>query len=319
MRGTGGRQQAAGTAVSGSPAEPRTPIWNPTRNPPAIRRTPLARPAPPPPQAPFRGFDRDLDFDSPRPARRSRRVLTVCAAYLLLAAAVVFLGSLLRNDDSDRGDRIVVPTPVAAAPPVVTWHAPPLPVRRAAGTSGSFEYVGGAGPTLGSAGPIHRFHLAVEKPAAPTVAADFAAEVDRTLGDRRSWIAGRRFRFQRVPQAERAEFTIFLASARTSERMCRAGGLETGAYTSCRLPQKVIINDDRWEGAVRGYGAPLDTYRAYAINHEVGHQLGHGHEACPGKGRRAPVMMQQTLGLKGCLANSWPYLNGKRYAGPPTR
>jgi hypothetical protein len=147
--------------------------------------------------------------------------------------------------------------------------------------------------------------------------AGFAAEIDRTLGDRRSWIAARRFRLQRVPISAHADFTIFLASARTSERMCRTGGLETGAYTSCRLPERVIINDDRWRGSVRGYGAPVSSYRQYVINHEVGHQLGHGHEACPGKGRPAPVMMQQTYGLKGCTANSWPYPKGRRYAGPP--
>ena len=196
---------------------------------------------------------------------------------------------------------LTVPRPTAAAPRPAT---------------GLLAFAPTAGPVLGTAGTLRRFHVAVEEGQGQK-ADEFAAGIDRILGDPRSWIASDQVRLQRVPPSADAEFTILLASARTSERLCRTGGLRTGGYTSCRLSGQVIINLDRWQQAVPDYGAPLATYQAYAINHEVGHQLGRGHEACPGVGEPAPVMQQQTYGLKGCLPNPWPYLDGNRYTGPP--
>ena len=81
----------------------------------------------------------------------------------------------------------------------------------------------------------------------------------------------------------------------------------------------MILNLDRWYLSVPDYvnaKVPLDTYRTYMINHESGHQLGHGHELCSGHGRPAPVMQQQTLGLHGCVANPGPTWTG---AGTPGR
>jgi hypothetical protein len=250
----------------------------------------------------------------------------------LLVSGVVLLVSQLTGPTSPGRDTVApAPTPTGAAI-VPTAAASPAgtaasvqPTTPAATTKAAvpaalrdngFDYATDTGPVLGSAGTLRRFKVAVEQGTGQR-ASEFAAAIDRTLGDPRSWIASEQLRLQRVPRAAGAEFTVFLASAATSQQMCARGGLQTAGYTSCRLASQVIINLDRWEKAIANYGAPLATYQAYSINHEVGHQLGHGHEACPGAGKLAPVMQQQTYGLKGCTANAWPYADGARYAGNP--
>ena len=59
------------------------------------------------------------------------------------------------------------------------------------------------------------------------------------------------------------------------------------------------------------YDGALDEYRRYLVNHEVGHFLGKGHvqPASCSATTRAPVMMQQTFGLRGCAINGWPALD----------
>ncbi|MGI5211899.1 DUF3152 domain-containing protein [Plantactinospora sp. CA-290183] len=180
---------------------------------------------------------------------------------------------------------------------------------------GTFGYAGG-GPVLGAGGSLRRYRVAVEQGMGQDVGA-FAAAVDAILGDPRGWTAGKRHRFQRVAKSTKAEFTVFLATPGTSEKMCATGGLHTERFNSCRLPGQVIVNVGRWLAGVPDYGAPLEVYQAYAVNHEVGHELGQGHQGCPRPGAPAPVMQQQTYGLKGCAPNGWPYVDGKSYAGPP--
>jgi hypothetical protein len=129
------------------------------------------------------------------------------------------------------------------------------------------------------------------------------AEIDRILGDARSWVGDGRAGFRRIPRGW--DFRIYIASPDTVDTICAP--LDTGGYLSCRNGSTIALNVNRWRSATDWWPAPLEVYRQYLINHEVGHLLGNGHVSCPGSGRQAPVMMQQTKGLDGCVANGWVY------------
>ncbi|WP_091079533.1 DUF3152 domain-containing protein [Micromonospora nigra] len=245
------------------------------------------------------------DLTGPSPVRSVRRQVAALGAVLLLAVVVTTLP--LRSSG-----RVAERAPTGS---VRSVSAPPVPTHPSAG-AGTFAFADGGSPTYGRAGPLWRYAVAVEHGSGQDPA-DFAAAVDATLADGRSWVGSGGLRVRRVADAADADFVVHLATSRTSAQMCATGGLHTEGYTSCRLPGTVIVNLDRWMTAVPGYGAPLAVYRAYVVNHEVGHEFGEGHEACPGPGRPAPVMQQQTYGLAGCVANPWPYPDGARYAGPP--
>ena len=173
--------------------------------------------------------------------------------------------------------------------------------------AGGVTVVDGTSEVYGS-GPLQRFVVEVED-GIEVDGAEFAAAVEATLGDPRSWGNGGRMSFQRVGAAEAAasqyDFKVTLVSPGSMETYCP--GVGTGGYTSCRYGERAVINLARWATAVPDYQGDVATYRQYVVNHEVGHALGNGHESCPGAGQLAPVMQQQTLGLKGCTRNAWPY------------
>jgi hypothetical protein len=177
-------------------------------------------------------------------------------------------------------------------------------VERGAGT---VSIVDGGSEVYGT-GPLRRFVVEVED-GIDVDGAGFAEAVEETLGDPRSWGGGGRMSFQRVGAEAAAageyEFRVSLVSPGSMETYCP--GVGTGGYTSCRYGERAVINLARWATAVPDYEGDVATYREYVVNHEVGHALGNGHEDCPGAGQLAPVMQQQTLGLRGCAKNAWPY------------
>lgn len=129
-------------------------------------------------------------------------------------------------------------------------------------------------------------------------------EIARILSDPRGWQAEGRVRFVPVTP-DRAQVRFVIASPSRVDQMCRP--LRTLGYLSCRQGRYIVMNAARWQGAMPHWHAGLPEYRAYLVNHEMGHALGHGHAGCGGAGRLAPVMMQQTKSLRGCQGNGWPF------------
>jgi hypothetical protein len=274
---------------------------------------------------------------SRRTAARRRRSAIVVLAFLGAAAVAVGVAvqrpsvgaEVLVSDGTVERSPVPSDSPPASPSPSLEPATPPpvlaLPGPVPAQGRGSFAYDSRPGPLLGRAGTVRRFRVAVEDGSGQDVQA-FGDAVQRALTGPGSWVDGGSLRLRRVAPGSRYDFTVYLATRVTAGRLCGNGGVDIRKggvpYTSCRVSGKVVINLDRWQTSVPhlvAAGLPLETYRLYVINHEVGHQLGHHHEACPAAGQPAPVMQQQTLALGGCRANPWPYLNGRRYTGPPVR
>lgn len=149
-----------------------------------------------------------------------------------------------------------------------------------------------------------RYLVQVER-GLPFDAGAFAAEVHRILNDPRGWGHGRRLRFMRTDR-EPVRVRVALSSPDLTDRLCLPRN--TGGELSCWDGPRSVINARRWGTGARTYGRDIASYREYVINHEVGHQLyGAAHASCPGRGRPAPVMVQQTKSLQGCRPNPWPF------------
>lgn len=157
----------------------------------------------------------------------------------------------------------------------------------------------------GTGGPGRPVRFSVEVQAATGLDPEAVGrEIAAILRDPRGWQAEQRVRF--VPAApEAAQIRFVLASPARVDRMCLP--LRTLGYLSCRQGRFVVMNAARWHGAMPHWDGALHDYRAYLVNHETGHALGHRHRACPSFGALAPVMMQQTKSLRGCRGNGWPF------------
>lgn len=192
------------------------------------------------------------------------------------------------------------PSPAPSARPASAPTPAPTPV--VAQGDGVLRTVPG-GAAVSGAGRDMSYRVEVED-GLGVDGPSFAREVDRILADPRSWGGSGRWALRRVAGGE-AAFRVVLASPATTDRLCAP--LRTRGRYSCRNGEFVVLNAARWLTGAESYAGLLPRYREYLVNHEVGHALGQGHAPCPGPGKPAPVMLQQSESLDGCTRNPWPY------------
>jgi hypothetical protein len=135
--------------------------------------------------------------------------------------------------------------------------------------------------------------------------------IEQVLVDPRGW-KGYGYEMRRTSDPVEANIFVALVGDATIEKEF---GATFKGFNVCKLtsPAIVALNRDNWNTppATFAAGDPdrVAMYRAYAVNHEVGHALGLEKHAAPRTGEPCDVMVQQTRGTAPhgmCSANPWP-------------
>ena len=134
---------------------------------------------------------------------------------------------------------------------------------------------------------------------------DFRAKVKETLNDPRGWT---RLGLKFIETTDdQSDLDIILADPNLLDPIENCG-----YELSCTTwHNQIYLNDARWLGGTQTSQENNFSERDYqhmVLNHEMGHWLGHYEHTgnCP-NGGPAPIMLQQSTGLRGCDSmNAWP-------------
>jgi hypothetical protein len=191
--------------------------------------------------------------------------------------------------------------------------------------AGTFTVAPGNTDVIGTGGVLVKYRVELEDGIdwgsnpkwTPT---SFASTVDQVLAGNRSWIRSAEspitnaaekmtdasWSFQRVSGGDYS-VRVRLATPDTVDKQCGSVGVKTRGVYSCRFGQTIMINLRRWLRGAPNFPVDITSYRNNVINHEMGHFLGFDHMHCPAAGKPAPIMMQQTINIEGCLPNEFPF------------
>lgn len=246
----------------------------------------------------------------------------VLAVVVLLVAAGLYARSLsvpVQRSGHPTSTVAPLPLPTPVAPPTsasptaptppespsVSPTAPATPTMSVPPTtpppdtsSGKFETSGLNVAAVGAAGALRHYGVRVETSLGAKADA-VARQVANVLNDPRSWAGSGDVRFALVSDPKKAQFSITLASAQTAAKTCQP------VAGSCLKGSTLVLDADAWASVPSAF-ASADAWQAYLVNHGVGLVLGEPAERCAKKNRPAPVMLDQSGDLGGCIANPWP-------------